>query len=399
MALAQSPLVYWRLNEAAGRTFADLGSAALTATLAGNTSKLGVVGPLLDDVTSGALDCTAATADLATTASVPTAAITNVTMMGWVYLSSASLNGCFFHNGTSSDGYGLGVGGTTMDNVGNNLIAIYSTVRWAVGTAIGTGWHHVALVVGSASGATMYVDGVEVYSDLGTAPVVPTTAFVLGAEGTAGDRHSPAPISEVEVIGAALTWPTIRQHYLAGVLGRLTKDARTVVPRPSLPVTGAPVGLLLVNNTTMYVGHVVVPEGISVKEIVYNVSAAAVGAGAIIRVAVYSEDGARKLIDVTEATGTNSGNRAIAISPSVLLPGRAYYACILLQTLAATTQPTILMHATDSTFNTTPTASQPVLGGTLVISGGIPPATIDPTAITAVANRVPYLRLTGDVPV
>ena len=109
--------------------------------------------------------------------------ITNITMMCWVYLSSTSLKGTFLGTGSNpgaggdnSKGFGLGVGSTDFTNNGNNLIAIWEAVRWIpTGKPIGTGWHHVALTINNSSKPTMYIDGVQIYTDTGTDPAAPTT--------------------------------------------------------------------------------------------------------------------------------------------------------------------------------------------------------------------------------
>lgn len=106
------------------------------------------------------------------------AVITNITMMCWVYISGTSLKGMFIDIGSNPDGsgfntrgFGIGVGNTSADTNGNNLIAIYNAVRWiATGRAIGTGWHHVALTINNTSKPTVYLDGFQVYTDTGTNP-------------------------------------------------------------------------------------------------------------------------------------------------------------------------------------------------------------------------------------
>jgi hypothetical protein len=99
--------------------------------------------------------------------------ITNITMMCWVYISGTSLAGCFLAIGSNPDGSGyntkgfaIGVGSTHMGATGNNLLGLYDGIRWmATGKAIGTGWHHVAMTINNSSYPTLYLDGVQVYSD------------------------------------------------------------------------------------------------------------------------------------------------------------------------------------------------------------------------------------------
>ncbi len=58
-----------------------------------------------------------------------------------------------------SDGYSLGIGGTTFDNVGNNLIFEACPNQWTVLAPIGgTGWHHLSAVIDDSGNVTGFVD-------------------------------------------------------------------------------------------------------------------------------------------------------------------------------------------------------------------------------------------------
>jgi hypothetical protein len=85
-------------------------------------------------------------------------------------LTSTSIRGAMLFIGraeaTTNDGFGFGVGLTTFDNSGNNIIGLFEGLRWiATNVAIGTGWHHIAMVIDASGYPSFYLDGKLVYSD------------------------------------------------------------------------------------------------------------------------------------------------------------------------------------------------------------------------------------------
>ena len=113
---------------------------------------------------------------------VLSAATTNVSMFGWVYIPDTLQRGMFFSNG-SGNGYGVGVGSTHVVNDGNDLIISLSGVLIIdTNTTIGTGWHHVGV---TRDGTTWrgYIDSVQCATTSTTNPATPSTAFSIGAHG------------------------------------------------------------------------------------------------------------------------------------------------------------------------------------------------------------------------
>ncbi|MBS4034409.1 MAG: LamG domain-containing protein [Ignavibacterium sp.] len=150
------------------------------------------------------------------------AVITNITIMCWAYLSGTSLKGVFVNvgsepegNGYNTRGFGIGVGGTTADNNGNNLIGIYDGVRWmATGRAIGTGWHHIAMTINESSKPALYLDGVQVYTDVGTNPRslnATTPNAVVGA--SYNNRFFNGYVDEVIVESRLWTPQEVMEYY------------------------------------------------------------------------------------------------------------------------------------------------------------------------------------------
>jgi hypothetical protein len=149
--------------------------------------------------------------------------IINLTMMCWVYLSGTSLKGIFLDVGSNPDangfnikGFAIGVGTTTTDSVGNNLIGVYNGIRWIPsGKAIGTGWHHIAMAINGTSKPILYLDGVQVYADASTNPSALTTTtpnMVIGA--TYNNRFFNGYIDEVIFESRLWTSQEIFEYYM-----------------------------------------------------------------------------------------------------------------------------------------------------------------------------------------
>lgn len=118
-------------------------------------------------------------------------------MMCWVNLDSTSEKGLFMEYGDDTDGVGLGVGTNDADTAGNDLIGLCDFIEWDdTNTAIGTGWHHVAVVLADAEDLFYYIDGVFVYYENNN-PNTPADAGALGANKAAGGRNVDAILDEV----------------------------------------------------------------------------------------------------------------------------------------------------------------------------------------------------------
>jgi hypothetical protein len=115
------------------------------------------------------------------------------TYAGWVYLSSTSLSGCIFSNGTStntgggSSGVWVGVGSSAgMPGTGNYLKILASAVAWQnTGATIGTGWHFIAV---TRDGTTMraYIDGTQTptLTSSTATPLAPSGGVWMGQSST-----------------------------------------------------------------------------------------------------------------------------------------------------------------------------------------------------------------------
>jgi hypothetical protein len=178
-----------------------------------------------------------------------------------------------------------------------------------------------------------------------------------------------------------------------GFESAMSLRARTIYPMPLTLPTATANTALPANNTSAFVSHAEIAFPIKVNKILYNVSGAG-NAANVIRIAIYSENGTQKYIDVTDAVGAATGVRTIDITDTTLAPGN--YLFLICHSTFSTTACSVTTYTCDTTA-TAHIASEPDLGGTLTISGGAAPATIDPTALTTVApsNKLPVIRLLG----
>jgi len=158
------------------------------------------------------------------------------------------------------------------------------------------------------------------------------------------------------------------------------------VTKPFMSGDAGTSNVSLGTNTTLHVGMVTIPERITVSNV--SILCQAVNTPGTIDFTVYSEDGATRHISGTTATINVSGTYTTAITPVTLSPGRYYFGFNSNGT-ADVNIGTILFEA--DAADIIDIGSGPILMGTLSITASTPPATIDPTAITA-AFDIPLMR-------
>ena len=147
------------------------------------------------------------------TSSVNGMANTSCSASAWFYMGSATGKGTFFKIGTGANGWGMGVGNTTFDDVGNKLIMIFEGVRWIVTTGtLSVGWHKVTMVLAASGVPSAYIDGALVAAYSGTNSNSPTTQTQIGATG-ASSRYFAGNIDEVRHYTSALTANWILTEY------------------------------------------------------------------------------------------------------------------------------------------------------------------------------------------
>ncbi|MFA5129788.1 MAG: LamG-like jellyroll fold domain-containing protein [Patescibacteria group bacterium] len=203
----------WDFDECSGTTFGDLSGynqiGTLTAGTSFSTNTPSGQGCSLQLNGSGSIAF----------ATPITTATNNITLSMWVYLSSASLKGTFFHNGNligNGNGYSLGVGNGSMDAAGNQLILELDNVAWDTsGVNIGTGWHHIA-VTRNATTWQFYLDGSDVGNTFTNSPNAPTGGASLGYDTSAYNRYFNGLLDDVRVYTNSLTADDIHKIYTNG---------------------------------------------------------------------------------------------------------------------------------------------------------------------------------------
>jgi hypothetical protein len=169
-----------------------------------------------------------------------------------------------------------------------------------------------------------------------------------------------------------------------------TKRAHTLMSQPFMQGSAVAGVLLASSAVSGLTGKVVVEAPITLHSICYKVTVAAVGAGTITRVALYTESGS--LItgtNTTDAVGVATGVRTVTLAADVYLPAGVYYAFICSST-NGTTNPTV---ATWTALDSSYMSTSDVLAGTVVVAAGAAPSPLG--AITASANDCPYFYLIG----
>lgn len=147
----------------------------------------------------------------------PIVSTSSVTIALWVYTASGTNSGSFLKIGSSGNGYGIGMGNTSYANTspGTQLFVYFDGVRWInTSTAVGTGWHHIALSLDSSGVPSVYRDGVLLGSYSGASAIAPSGGMTAGGSSTA-HRFS-GSVDDIRVYNRTLTSGEVLQMYQAG---------------------------------------------------------------------------------------------------------------------------------------------------------------------------------------
>lgn len=215
--LADAPWGFWRLTESSFASVAnDSGSNGAAFTL-GSGVTLGRTGLIADGGTAAS---GSGSAHIATLGSIPASlAGASVTFEAWVTIPAGNLKGAFFDVGTvPSNGWAVGIGGSTMENVGRQLIILHEAVAWKpTGYNFTTGTHHLVVTRSSANLFTIYVDGTSVYTST-FAPNAPTGSLWVGGASNGSTRalSSTIVVDNVAMYASALSPARVTAHYNSG---------------------------------------------------------------------------------------------------------------------------------------------------------------------------------------
>lgn len=141
------------------------------------------------------------------------------------------------------------------------------------------------------------------------------------------------------------------------------------------------------SNTTMSVGLIKVPFQIIVNKISYQVTTKTTDG--TYKIGLYSENGATKYIDVTTASITSTGVKTTTLGSPVTVPAGNYYIAIV--SIGTASAEFFFWNCVDDLLFDG-VAGEPIVEGTLAVTAGTLPATIDPTAITHTIFHTFYTR-------
>jgi hypothetical protein len=195
----------------------------------------------------------------------------NVTMATWVKLPSTSTSGAFINMGNSSTGYAIGVGGSTYDNSGNDLIILVNGFSWKdSGKLIGTSWAHVAFTVDGSSPRQIktYINGANVYNVTEINCGIPRNRTEIGADSNEGGAliravDSGTLIDEARIYGRVLTPAEIANLYQLG-----NYHNHTITQNGTISVDAS----LTYNETILYAKDFIVQSEISDRDVIRDLT-------------------------------------------------------------------------------------------------------------------------------
>lgn len=169
-----------------------------------------------------------------------------------------------------------------------------------------------------------------------------------------------------------------------------TNNVKTVFPQ-FIQGTNERVTMDLISNTTARIGMVSISNGITVNRITVRSGAAVLAAGTA-DIAIYSEDGQTKFIDVeTPSISATYSYYTATVSPAVNLPVGNYYIAIVPNGSTSATYIGWVSALDDDTYAL---AGGKVVVGTMTVTAGTLPASFNPVSdITFAQHNTPAVRL------
>ena len=219
--LADTPLAFWKLNEATGTAAADSSGNALAGTYTGGYT-LGAAPPsnapgaVLLNGSTGYINC-------------GTPAALNITaawtLEAWIYLTSTP-NGagiiCEAFTGAGNNVlYAMSFSTAAGATASTLMAGFYTGSAWkavAGPTPSLNAWHH-ACATWDGTTLLLYLDGAQVASLVpGVAPVAGNNGIYVGRRWDAsGAPYFPGRMASAAIYGTALTAARISAHYSAGI--------------------------------------------------------------------------------------------------------------------------------------------------------------------------------------
>ena len=207
-------------------------------------------------------------------------------------------------------------------------------------------------------------------------------------EGTADVTHAGGVAVELRVVASQFSAIHAAVNTLEGQVGNV--DSHLVEPFSGLAVAVIDGSALL--TTVGILGRFRLSHRLTFKKWSYIVGVAG-SANCVISLGIFSGDGATQFVDEDHAVGSSTGPQTVTMGAAISLPPGDYY---VLVTMSSGTTGSQLKHwdtGVQDLINTNVPASEPVYEGTVTVTGGAVPATIDPTAISGAQDSTPFIRL------
>lgn len=212
-------------------------------------------------------------------------------------------------------------------------------------------------------------------------------------EGTADVTHAGGVAAELRVVASQFSAIHAAVNTLEGQVGNV--DMLLVYPAGMNAFTATASGVSALTDSVGLIGRFSVRERVVFRYWSYYVNGAG-SANAVVRGAVYSGDGQTKHMDDTHAVGASTGVQTVDLGGGneVTLEPGDYYFFICLST--GTTGPVVNVWDTSTLdlINQNVPGGQPVLEGTVSVTSGAAPATVDTDAdISGSLKKTLFARL------
>lgn len=271
--LADTPKVYYKLDETSGN-LTDSSGNALTAT-AGAGLTYAKPGLITDGGKSVAGSGTTYIGRL--TAGFTWASGAGWTLEAWMRMPSSTVKGGIVKIGGNGNGFTIGVGNGRLDQLGNLLTVGANGFNWfSTGVTVSAGIHHLVLTVTNSLSWIVYLDGSQVYTHA-AAGSAPTAQIHVGNEEDLNYASSTIDVDAVAVYNSILSATRISTHYSVGS-SVPTSAVSLTVPLPALATALAgPAAtwneIITASADTSNAGYGRSRGGIGTVEMVYPVAA------------------------------------------------------------------------------------------------------------------------------
>jgi RHS repeat-associated protein len=214
--LADSPLVYYRFDEAGGPTANDSSPHAVNGTYQAGVT-FGVPGALIGDSDAAVSSSGAGAAVTAPDGSLPSGNASR-TVEAWLKTAATNYQTILYYGGSnaplSHEDLTLSPDGLSL-NVTFGGQGVAFTLPYALND---NRWHHLAVVYDSAGILSPYIDGAVIYSAhtaFGPLNTVTGAGLLIGS----GTYLYTGSLDEVAIYPSALTAAQLRTHWRIGIAG------------------------------------------------------------------------------------------------------------------------------------------------------------------------------------